>query len=290
MWRIPAAARPVKLRAFLSLRWLHNGSVYQSHVNGVDSRALQSDLCEAALKHVKNLGWSHNSLIAASKDLHLSPAIVGILPRRESSLVEYFITKNNQQLQHQLQDMQGELSSMKVTQQVHTAVRRRLEMNEEYIDSWPQALSILGMPRNSPHGLRLLGSLVDDIWYACGDKSTDSSWYTKRMLLAGVYSSTELYMLTDFSPGYQDTWDYLDRRIADVLRLGKATQQLGDVLQNVLGVVQAGIRSSTNNLSQSTPLYTTPAAHAHNAAVQSDVSMSHTQPTAGHTMSSTAQV
>jgi len=26
-------------------------------------------------------------------------------------------------------------------------------------------------------------------------------WYTKRALLGGVYTATELYMLTDYSPG-----------------------------------------------------------------------------------------
>ena len=71
-----------------------------------------------------------------------------------------------------------------------------------------------------------VSELVDDIWYAAGDKSTDYNWYTKRALLAAVYSATELYMLTDYSPGYADTWEALDRRLQDVARLGKATGQV----------------------------------------------------------------
>lgn len=52
------------------------------------------------------------------------------------------------------------------------------------------------------------------------------NWYTKRALLAGVYTATELYMLTDYSPGYAETWDALDRRLRDVMALGRAASQV----------------------------------------------------------------
>lgn len=68
--------------------------------------------------------------------------------------------------------------------------------------------------------------LVDDIWHACGDTATDYNWYTKRGLLAGVYAATELFMITDYSPGYADTWKALDRRLNDVKRIGSATTEV----------------------------------------------------------------
>ena len=67
-------------------------------------------------------------------------------------------------------------------------------------DSWPQALSLQALPQNAPAALRRLAALVDDVWAAAGDTSADANWYTKRALLAGVYSATELYMLTGAPP------------------------------------------------------------------------------------------
>lgn len=64
-----------------------------------------------------------------------------------------------------------------------------------------QALALLSQPANAPAALKLLTQLLDSIWYAAGDTATDASWYTKRAALASVYLSTELYMLTDYSPG-----------------------------------------------------------------------------------------
>jgi len=47
----------------------------------------------------------------------------------------------------------------------------------------------------------------------------DFSYYTKRMLLAGVYAATLLYWLEDRSQDAAATWAFLDRRIADIARI-----------------------------------------------------------------------
>jgi ubiquinone biosynthesis protein COQ9 len=51
-----------------------------------------------------------------------------------------------------------------------------------------------------------------------GDTSDDANWYTKRAILAGVYSATTLYWLGDTSDGFEDTWSFLDRRIEGVMQ------------------------------------------------------------------------
>ena len=99
------------------------------------------------------------------------------------------------------------------------------------VDTWPQALGVLMTPENAPRALELLQDVVDTIWSAAGDKSADLSWYSKRLLLAGVYSTTELYMLTDCSPGFADTWDALDRRMAEVLALGGVLRRIQDAFK-----------------------------------------------------------
>ena len=57
-------------------------------------------------------------------------------------------------------------------------------------------MSLQAQPQAAAAALQRLAELVDDVWAAAGDTSSDYNWYTKRALLAGVYTSTELYMLT----------------------------------------------------------------------------------------------
>lgn len=91
-------------------------------------------------------------------------------------------------------------------------------------DTWPQAMAIMARPRNVSAALSLLYDLIDGIWALSGDQSSDATWYTKRLALQALYTSTELYMLSDKSPGHQDTWDALKRRMQDVERAGQGLQ------------------------------------------------------------------
>ena len=70
-----------------------------------------------------------------------------------------------------------------------------------YAPSWARALALLASPPALPRTLQLYGELADAAWHAAGDEALDASWYAKRAALAGVYTATELYSLTDASPG-----------------------------------------------------------------------------------------
>lgn len=63
-------------------------------------------------------------------------------------------------------------------------------------------------PLNVPTSFKQRAMLIDEIWHAAGDESSDIDWYVKRTVLGGIYSTTEVYMLTDSSPGM--IWWLLD--------------------------------------------------------------------------------
>ena len=67
------------------------------------------------------------------------------------------------------------------------------------------------------------------MWRLAGDTATDYNHYTKRLLLAGIYSATLMAFIDDDSDGKAETRAFLDRRIDDVMKFEKAKAQL---LQN----------------------------------------------------------
>ncbi|XP_037671761.1 ubiquinone biosynthesis protein COQ9, mitochondrial isoform X1 [Choloepus didactylus] len=92
---------------------------------------------------------------------------------------------------------------------------------------WEQmALSILMLPHNIPPSLNLLTSMVDDMWHYAGDQSTDFNWYTRRAVLAGIYNTTELVMMQDSSPDFEDTWRFLENRVNDAMNMGHTAKQV----------------------------------------------------------------
>ena len=109
------------------------------------------------------------------------------------------------------------VSSLKVRERIALGVRVRLEQNAQHREAIRRALALLALPFNGLLASKLLYRTVDAIWYAAGDTATDFNFYTKRALLAGVYSSTLLFWLNDRSENFAATWAFLDRRIEDVM-------------------------------------------------------------------------
>lgn len=198
----------------------------------MDLEKTRAKLLEASLRHVPFDGWSQRALMAAAEDLELSPAeAINAFPGGTAELVEAFHAWADAQMLSRLEKL--DLDSMKVRDKVTAGVRSRLEILEPHREAERRALAFLALPTNGPLALRCLYRTVDAIWYAAGDRATDYNFYSKRMLLAGVYGSTLLYWLNDQSEDFRETWAFLDRRIAEVLkiggRLGKTVGRLLDL-------------------------------------------------------------
>jgi ubiquinone biosynthesis protein COQ9 len=115
---------------------------------------------------------------------------------------------------------------MKIRARITHALRLRLELQTKHREAVRKLVSFYALPHHAHHSLRACYATVDNIWHAIGDTSTDFNFYTKRLTLAAVYSSTLLIWLSDESLGQQATWDFLDRRIENVMQIEKAKSQV----------------------------------------------------------------
>ena len=76
-----------------------------------------------------------------------------------------------------------------------------------------RTLGVLARPQNFLLGIRTLYATVDYIWYIAGDRSTDFNYYTKRLILSKIYSSTIIYWLNDESKSIEKTEKFLLKQI-----------------------------------------------------------------------------
>lgn len=176
-------------------------------------------LLQAALPHVAFDGWTAATFRAAAADAGIAPDLARVLcPRGALDLAADFHRSGDVAMAARL--AATDLSGLRFSQRVAQAVRLRLEGADR--DSVRRGTSLFALPQNMATGSALIWGTADAIWRALGDNSTDLSWYTKRMTLSAVYSATVLYWLGDESSDHADTWSFLDRRIADVMRFEKA--------------------------------------------------------------------
>ncbi|KAI9149868.1 Ubiquinone biosynthesis protein coq9, mitochondrial [Blastocladiella emersonii ATCC 22665] len=188
---------------------------------------VRQTLLSTALSLVPEHSFTDKAIAEAAKLHNFPPTIRGLAPHGTRDLIEHLFEEGISvvRAEHELLLAENPDKKPGMTKTVTHLSRKRLEFMAPYIQQWPEAVKVLAHPTNVPFALHHLHKLVDEMWFLAGDKSYDTNYYTKRALLAGVYSSTELFMTTDRSPGYANTWAFLDARFKDSAKIGKASSQ-----------------------------------------------------------------
>ncbi|RVV97670.1 COQ9 family protein [Mesobaculum littorinae] len=174
-------------------------------------------ILDAALMHVAFDGWSTATLIGAARDadvpLHEARAL---FPRGGVDLALAFHRRGDDRMADRL--AAERLDDLRFRDRIARAVRIRLELVPDR-EAVRRAATLFALPVHAGDGARAVWQTADRIWTELGDTSTDANWYTKRATLSGVYGATLLFWLGDDSPGQRDTWDFLERRIDEVMKI-----------------------------------------------------------------------
>ncbi len=178
-------------------------------------------IVDAALLHVPFDGWSEATLKRAIADSEVEPGLArSLFPRGAVDLALAFHMRGDEELAAWLAT--ADMTGMGMTAKITRAVRKRLELIEGEREAVRRGATLFALPMHAADGAKAIWNTADTIWSGLADGSRDINWYTKRATLSGVYSSTVLYWLGDDSLGSEKTWAFLDRRIADVMRIEKA--------------------------------------------------------------------
>ncbi|MBV8096409.1 MAG: COQ9 family protein [Acetobacteraceae bacterium] len=187
---------------------------------------------KALLPIVPFQGWTRSALRAALKDIGEYPDDADLLfPRGAADMVEAYFDWADRRMEDGAAKLN--LAAMRVPERVRAVMALRLQQNRPYKEAVRRAYSLLMLPQNTAVAAACTARTVDAIWHAAGDKAADFSWYTKRAILAGIYSATMLYWLSDQSEEDADTLAFLDRRLAEVGRFGRMRHRVEDWIRRI---------------------------------------------------------
>lgn len=166
---------------------------------------------EAMLPVAETSGWTREALRQAA-----GPDAEILFPGGGAEMVEAYIDLADRRMEEAGRIM----TEHGMFKRVRALLEARFLQAAPHRNAVRRAAAILAQPGHALLAARCTARTVDAIWHAAGDTSADFSWYTKRAILAGVYSSTLLYWM---APGatHAGTMAFLDRRLGDVGRITK---------------------------------------------------------------------
>ena len=172
-------------------------------------------------------GWNETALEAAAEmagaDVDVAKLAFPSGRNQAMDMIDAWIANVDQQMEEEWP--QERLAELKIRERIRTLVAFRLEAVEHIDEAVRRAMSVMAMPHNARRSLKLGWRSADIMWRLAGDTATDYNHYTKRTILAGIYSATLAVFVNDDSEGKAKTYEFLDRRIDGVMKFEKAKAQ-----------------------------------------------------------------
>jgi ubiquinone biosynthesis protein COQ9 len=197
-----------------------------------DDAGLKDAVLDAALNHAVFDGFSDKALARAGEEASADKqTLARLFPNGPLSLVEAFSESADNAMDAALAAL--DIKAMKVRLRISTAVMARIEVLKPNKEAARRAAAFLTLPPHAALGTKLVYRTVDRMWRAAGDTSTDFNFYTKRAILAGVYSATLVRWFTDQSADESETTAFLASRIENVMQFERFKAQVKEGLDRL---------------------------------------------------------
>lgn len=181
--------------------------------------ALQDQIIDAALPSIAFDGWTETVLEAAAVSAGLTAFDVKrAFPNGPIDAVNRYSARTDAQM---LTALPADFATLKIRERIAVAVMARLRAMTPHREAVRRAAATYAMPWHAADAMKATYATVDAIWRAAGDTATDWNFYSKRLILSKVYSTTFSVWLNDTSDHLADTEAFLRRRIENVMQFEK---------------------------------------------------------------------
>ena len=193
-------------------------------------------LMESMLNQVPAYGWTWKALYEGASTVKEfktldKRAIQALFDDNISNVIKLFNERLDQDMINLFdKNLNKELG---LTQKVRQLILFRLYASKDYKEVIKSSFRFMGLPANYYSSLEQLLTTCNKIWNAAGDNSTGANFFSKRLILAAVYSTTLGYWLASANRSNEQTEKFLDKRLEDVKNLGKVSKSSYEYLEKV---------------------------------------------------------
>ena len=221
----------------------------------LDNYQLRKDLIRAMLTHVPFDGWTWDAMEQGAVDINFekektSSSRIKIFKDLFKKGPIDFINVFSEIIDLEVKENYNliELKPERVPEKIKKIIMIRLNLCQRYKEAVRSSISLTAIPVNARASVKILYKTCNSIWRIAGDKSTDFSFYTRRISLAAVYTSTLLFWLNDNSNENVETEFFLERRLKDISKISSLKKPLSDLetftnnfngLKNIINIKSA---------------------------------------------------
>ena len=195
---------------------------------------LKKTLMFQMLEHVPDLGWTWDALYKAAKTGKKTKnpnreELQTLFGNKISNIIDTFNDKLDEDM-YVIFDTDNK-NDIGTTDTVKALILSRLKASANYKSIIKTSLLFMAQPKNAYDAFNQVMKTSNKIWEIAGDTSSGGTFYSKRLILSGVYSSTLAHWVAKEIRSIEESEDFLDRRLDDVRKIGKISKQSIDVFE-----------------------------------------------------------
>ena len=196
----------------------------------VNLNKLRYQILLEAKAHVSKCGWNDELFYnIASKSKFKLSEIAALFPEGHITLLEMYLDTVNKQMTEDSKKIY--LIRLRVHERIKELIILRLKIMSREKELISKTYFHLLLPQNFKIASRCLYKAVDQIWFVAGDHSTDFNFYSKRAILASIYSVVMLHFVNNNS--LDQTIALLNKQLKKVSKVPKIKNRLGDITKTI---------------------------------------------------------
>ena len=187
----------------------------------------KEDILKKAKKIVSIEGWSSEIFSKLQKQNIEKNDLFYFFPDGYIDLLEYALQNINEKLEYKLKKIN--LINFPINKRIKKILLLRFDILNEDKEFYKKTFNHLFLPTNNKISKKNLYNSVSTMWYLAGDNSTDFNFYTKRLILSGVYTNA---LFVFFSKEMKHVEENIDKNLKRISKIPKIKERISFIKDN----------------------------------------------------------
>lgn len=187
---------------------------------------IKKNILKESKKYIPTHGWNDNlfTLISSNNKYKIS-TLNSLFPSGYISLLKFYLEEMNKSFL--LKAKKLNLGNMRTHIKVRELILLKINLYELEKQIIKKTYFTLLLPKYFNISSYALYKTVDEIWFIAGDHSTDFNYYSKRAILAAIYSSVIFHWISNND--IKSTTNFLDLQLKRVSKIPKVKSKIKDI-------------------------------------------------------------
>jgi ubiquinone biosynthesis protein COQ9 len=194
--------------------------------NKMQLKKIRYEILQDIKKHVVKNGWSEDIFLDLENNHKFTyDEIKSLFPNGYKSILEIYLKEIN--LKMALEAKKINLIRLRVHERIRELIILRLNIMAREKNLITKTFFTLTLPNNYKLSIKNLYNTIDEIWFLAGDNSTDFNYYSKRAILASIYTTVMIHFTNN--KDINSTYDLLNKQLKKVSKIPKIKNRIKDI-------------------------------------------------------------